>query len=622
MPLLKSLSRWSWLPAFTLLAIGCGSLRSGDITTDAGGDAPVGGGTGGRAGAGGTSAGTGGLTGAGGGALGSGGTGAGGSGLGTGGAGVGGGTGAGGMLGTGGRGTGGMLAGTGGAGPCTGVTTPPNVPGLSKPMRGAYTGSPFAPPASMTLRPTFKWKSVPATCGTLTYQLQADDSCTPGALDSCAFASPELNVTGLTTTTYAPTANMPIKSTAPVGAFYSWRVRACDEALLCSAWSEVRYLHVGRVREDINGDGYGDVLALSSDGAGNIRTEGYMGSGQFNLSDSTAHIPFAPVLDDPVFLGDVNGDGFGDVAGLTAYNPSSGYVPTIMFGGTSLTTAPTTVSLTKTAGGPSTLMKVTPGGDFNGDGFADIIVQWGYQLTTPQTQLRIYYGNTTLGTTADLNIDGPYTNFYTLTHSGRVGDVNGDGFEDIALCANDGNAMSGVMQIYTGGRTPDATADANVAQPVSNAFLSPGGDINGDGFDDVVVIQPSVSYGWYRGAATLPTTMATTYTNSSVVAILGGFDIDRDGLSDFVLSVSGAYGILYKGGTTPAVVTNGLSNVGGANALTFSDHDGDGRPDFVAASNSGTSPYVGWLGSDGSTNPRSFNLLLTGTYKLSGRIFR
>ena len=27
---------------------------------------------------------------------------------------------------------------------------------------------------------------------------------------------------------------------------------------------EVRYLHVGRVREDINGDGYGDLLATAA----------------------------------------------------------------------------------------------------------------------------------------------------------------------------------------------------------------------------------------------------------------------------------------------------------------------------------------------------------------------
>jgi hypothetical protein len=31
--------------------------------------------------------------------------------------------------------------------------------------------------------------------------------------------------------------------------------------------------------------------------------------------------------------------------------------------------------LTKTAGGPSTMMQVGSAGDFNGDGFADLIVQ-------------------------------------------------------------------------------------------------------------------------------------------------------------------------------------------------------------------------------------------------------
>ena len=146
-------------------------------------------------------------------------------------------------------------------------------------MRGAYTGSLHAPAAIATLRPTFSWAAVAPTCGAVTYEVQADDSCSPGALDACAFPSPELDATGVSALTYAPTADLKVSTTAPVGAFYAWRVRACDASARCGPWSEVRYLHVGRVREDINGDGYGDLLALSNRGI-----EVYLGSSQFNVS--------------------------------------------------------------------------------------------------------------------------------------------------------------------------------------------------------------------------------------------------------------------------------------------------------------------------------------------------
>src|SRR5262249_27529401 len=143
---------------------------------------------------------------------------------------------------------------------CDGAS-PPAAPRLKRPMRGAYTGSLHAPSALATLRPTFSWAAVEPTCGATTYEMQADDSCSPGALDTCAFPSPELAAKGISALTYAPPSDLKVATAPPVGAFYAWRVRACDAAARCGAWSEVRYLEVGRVREDINGDGYGDLLA-------------------------------------------------------------------------------------------------------------------------------------------------------------------------------------------------------------------------------------------------------------------------------------------------------------------------------------------------------------------------
>src|SRR5215470_4749375 len=86
----------------------------------------------------------------------------------------------------------------------------PAAPKLRRPMRGAYTGSLHAPSAIATLRPTFSWAAVAPTCGDTTYEIQADDSCAPGALDACTFPSPELDAKSIADLTYAPATNLKV----------------------------------------------------------------------------------------------------------------------------------------------------------------------------------------------------------------------------------------------------------------------------------------------------------------------------------------------------------------------------------------------------------------------------
>ena len=482
---------------------------------------------------------------------------------------------------------------------CSAITaTLPATPQLRGPMRGAYTGSLHAPSARATLRPTLTWAAVAPTCGAVSYELQLDNSCTPGSLDTCAFSSAEVDAKGITATTYAPPQDLKVATTAPVGALYAWRVRACDASNRCGSWSEVRYLHVGRVREDINGDGYGDLLALSNRGI-----EVYLGSGQFNPTSPSNTI--ASNSGYPSFVGDVNGDGYGDFFGTTVYVPSSGFAPTLYLGGPDVTSL-STVILTKTAGGPSTMMQTTSAGDLNGDGFADLIVQWAYGITTPQTELRIFFGGTTLANTPDLSIPGPYVNDYTLQHSGRVGDLNGDGFEDIALTAfSDGGSNGGVIEIFAGGAHPTATAAASISTTSGSYEIAPAGDLNGDGYGDAVVVLAGTGYYLYSGARQLPTTFASTWADTTARDVVGGFDLDGDGFPDFTIGTSGQAPLLYRGTAAgPAAVTSGLSHLTASAIVGFSDDDGDGRPDIVGTSGQTSSPSLQWAGSDGTTNPR------------------
>jgi len=486
-------------------------------------------------------------------------------------------------------------------------------------MRGAYTGSLHASAALGTLRPTFSWAAVPPTCGAVRYQVQADDSCSPGAFDSCAFPSPELDVTGIGATSYTSPVALRISATPPVGGFYAWRVRACDASVRCGAWSEVRYLHVGRVREDINGDGYGDLLALSNRGI-----EVYLGRAQFDVTAPSLTMAYAGRAS-PTFVGDINGDGYGDLFGTSPYLPTSGEVPTVLYGGSDVTKPATTI-LTKTAGGPSALIQTTSAGDMNGDGFADLIVQWAYSVSVPQTELRIFFGGVTIANSPDLSIPGPYVDFYTLVDSGRMGDMNGDGFEDIALTGSSNqDTNGGVVQLFAGGLHPTKEA-VNLATEAASYQIEHVGDVDGDGFDDALIIRAHDSYALYRGAATLPTKVAMTWTDATTESGVGGFDLDGDNLADFVIGTNNYAPILYRGGAGGPikVVVGGLSNLTSSLSIAVSDYDGDGRPDFtgVSAGDSSASPVIQWAGSDGTTNPRAYKLILPADVNFDGRLVR
>jgi hypothetical protein len=481
-------------------------------------------------------------------------------------------------------------------------------------MRGAYTGSLHAPSAHGTLRPAFSWAAVATTCGAVHYELQADDSCRAGALDACTFPSPELDAKDITTTSYTPATDLKVSTVAPVGAFYAWHARACDPSARCGPWSEVRYVQVGRVREDINGDGYGDLLALSDRGI-----EVYLGSAQFDVAAPSATIAYDN-FGTPTFSGDVNGDGYGDFFAPTGYAPSRGPVPTIYFGGP--TTAPRTLLLTKAAGGPSTMMQTRSAGDMNGDGFADLIVQWGYSLTTPQTELRVFFGGDDIASEPGLSIPGPYESFETLQYSGRVGDINGDGFEDIGLTAYDGRANAGLVEFFAGGMRPAPTPTI-VATTASNQQLEGAGDVDGDGFDDVLLVRSGGGHGLYRGAATLPTNLTMTWADPTASSGAGGFDFDRDGFADFIVGTNTNAPVLYRGrAAVPSIVPNGYSRLEISSVVAFSDHDGDGGPDLIGVGALSETIWIQWAGSDGTANPLAFDIQLPANVTFSGRIVR
>jgi hypothetical protein len=79
-----------------------------------------------------------------------------------------------------------------------------------------------------------------------------------------------------------------------------------------------------------------------------------------------------------------------------------------------------------------------------------------------------------------------------------AGDVNGDGYSDVIVGAyqfDNGETDEGRAFVYHGSAsglstTPNWTAESNQAGAFFGASVASAGDVNGDGFSDVIVGAP------------------------------------------------------------------------------------------------------------------------------------
>lgn len=489
----------------------------------------------------------------------------------------------------------------------TAATGAPETPQLLRPLTGDYTGSVHAAVRG-TLRPAFSWSPVqPGTCGALRYELQVDDSCNVTNFDACEFGSPEIQ-TEVETLSYVPTDDLPVQlDTAPVGRRYYWRVRACDSGE-CSAWSEPRYVDVGRVRQDVNGDGYADILLgqrygtlnqyaihLGRADLGKVRPSP---SRTFE-SDGTStwgeggRIPMA-------FLGDVNGDGFGDFGtrgkfGLVPCdNTMCPFVDTVLYFGAALLADMKTLRVL-----PPKPRNTTAGvfflGDYDGDGMADFSVS---HSSTPTSDLAwLYRGAPQLDSTlqpayevtAPIGVDGDYFAY----NAAAVGDVTGDGQRDLYLSATH-SAKGAILRLSAGAKPALAGVITQVAADEASADCwyttsAPLGDLDRDGFDDFAI---SCGYTDHQvrvffGAAPAPSSFATKADTAYEIA---SGDVDGDGLLDLLTTKAGSattgpgvyLGSAIAKSNRPALLTAVKgSNVASSYALASADHNGDGFDDIA-----------------------------------------
>jgi hypothetical protein len=360
---------------------------------------------------------------------------------------------------------------------------------------------------------------------------------------------------------------------------------------------------------DVNGDGFGDVIvgAVYGDDGGDAAGEAYVIFGRSsgfgsNLAGQRV-IDLTSLTESQGFLiqglrsnpdagdlgdwtgyavsaaGDLNGDGFDDVLVGAPYNSSDhtdGGRAYVIYGtasgfGTNVAgrqvidlAAITTTQGTYLSGADYAQAgsSVSAAGDVNGDGFDDFIAG-----AVGLVEAYVVFGGTDLS--FGFRISDKYQQTGTGCSVSSAGDINGDGFDDL-IVGGDGNSAGGkyagqafvVFGAATGtdidvrkmSASQGFTVQSDTDDDSAGHSVSSAGDINGDGFDDLMVGAPGggeggeiyILYGGAFGGSNTPINFTGTSSAEILMGAAGNDTLTGNGGRDVYRSGTGNDHIVIK----------------------------------------------------------------------------
>ncbi len=383
----------------------------------------------------------------------------------------------------------------------------------------------------------------------------------------------------------------------------------------------------------IDGDAFLDILAANSQEA---TVSVLLGDGAGSFGTASHFLVDAARTGGEIFraaMGDVDGDGDTDVV-ATAFQ---GDMVSVLLGdGTGALGAPTSYS---TGRAPHRIEL----GDFDGDLDLDMAyVQTNVSTSVSTLQVRLGNGDGTFGPessrgfidrwtfdVADMDADGDDEIVYEVEESGvmiddvrldgtfvqrsflrpsatglpRVGDLNGDGVQDV------------FDQAFLPGDEPGTLRLTEMIQDVHNTLVF-SFDLDEDGFTDILSTNPSfqvvVRHGSGRGDGRF----------EPAEVLLGGLlaevaDFDSDGIDDLVVHNGAGFEVRLGLGNESFGSSIPVTTTGPIDWLTVADLNDDGRPDLVTLD---AGPFASRFGTllgngDGSFGPHQ---LTTGPNQVGG----
>ncbi|HPC35814.1 MAG TPA: hypothetical protein P5268_02795 [Candidatus Marinimicrobia bacterium] len=188
-------------------------------------------------------------------------------------------------------------------------------------------------------------------------------------------------------------------------------------------------------------------------------------------------------------IGDINDDGYKDFAIGASGDLVAGCYVDIYLGGEIIDTIPDYhITVENSCGFGNSITS----GDFNNDGISDLVVadycNSEYEYVAGSVYL--FWGGKDFDTTPDLIIDCKGYRYFFGWKVVNGGDVNGDGVDDLVVGAPAEHTTRGFVVIYYGGQNIDAEDDValigGIADFIGKAICGIG-DINSDGYDDMLI---------------------------------------------------------------------------------------------------------------------------------------
>ncbi len=394
---------------------------------------------------------------------------------------------------------------------------------------------------------------------------------------------------------------------------------------------------------DVNGDGYSDIIIGAeryTEGANNSEGRIWVYHGSVSgIAASPAAVRHdanqngAWYGNSVASAGDVNGDGYSDViVGSERFGnefDEEGRIFVYHGSASGISASPNSIRDDSNQFNARFGWSVASAGDVNGDGYSDVIVgaqQYDDGANMTEGRAFVYHGSAT-GISASPNStpdDANQSNAFFGYSVACAGDVNGDGYSDVIIgawgYAENGNSDEGKAFVYHGSASGISASpntlidDANLAQAGLGRSVASAGDVNGDGYSDVIVGayyfsdgantaegRAWVHHGSAAGLSSMPNSTPDDANQAQAyfgISAASAGDINADGFSDVIIGAQGyddgvntgeGRAFVYHGSATglPATPTstpddaNQLNAQFGTSVACAGDVNGDGYSDVI-----------------------------------------